>query len=370
MFHNTALIIANSVYQLLTAIHIKNALLPGQEADILVTDATPALQSYLPRLRETGLFHRVIRGLTAAINRQYGAKIEKINEAFQNAGSLLRWALSDELAEYAQVYFANFDLFTRMLAARLGENCAFTGFEDGFSSYVINFLREDRAPVNRHPAGIKIKEKLHKMLLYEPRLAMRGDGLPNLPLPKIPRRDPGLRELYNYVFDYKPLQEGADFIFLEQSFAADGIKSNDLDLMKECQQAVGPGRFLVKPHPRNPENRPFALGLSRKYASAAPWELTLMNEDVQNKTLITVCSNAALTGRIVFGLDLNTVMLYRLFQGKVLWKEDAVLWRYLLKFRRQFAGGNYYVPQTVYELRNILHYLGGEGRHEPTCSTC
>ena len=38
--------------------------------------------------------------------------------------------------------------------------------------------------------------------------------------------------------------------------------------------------------------------------------------------------------------------------------------QYLRKFRRQFAGNNYYVPQTVYELQDILMYLGG--RHEPT----
>ena len=80
------------------------------------------------------------------------------------------------------------------------------------------------------------------------------------------------------------------------------------------------------------------------------------------RTIITVCSNAALTGRLVFGMDMNTVMLYPLFQGKVLWQEDAVLKRYLRTFHRQFAGKNYYVPQTVYELRHILSYLGG--RHE------
>lgn len=155
-----------------------------------------------------------------------------------------------------------------------------------------------------------------------------------------------------------------DFIFLEQSFRAEGIKTNDLALMQLCQQTVGPGRFLVKPHPRNPENLPFQLGLTRKYPTGAPWELFLLNESPDRRTIITVCSNAALTSRIVFGMDINTLMLYRLFEGKVLWKEDAILKQYLRKFRRQFAGKNYYVPQTIYELQDILKYLGG--RHEST----
>src|SRR5699024_6105390 len=126
-----------------------------------------------------------------------------------------------------------------------------------------------------------------------------------------------------------------------------------------CQQAVGPGRFLVKPHPRNPENLPLQLGLTRKYPGRAPWELFLLNEPPDAYTVITVCSNAALTGRLVFDADPPVVMLYLLFEGKVLWKEDAILQKYLGKFHRQFGGKHYYVPKTGYELNHILAYLGG-----------
>ena len=55
----------------------------------------------------------------------------------------------------------------------------------------------------------------------------------------------------------------------------------------------------------------------------------------------------------------RVVLLYRLFTGKVLWKEDERLSRYLEAFRRRFGGKNYYVPETVYQLQAILKYLGG-----------
>ncbi|HJD24485.1 MAG TPA: alpha-2,8-polysialyltransferase family protein [Firmicutes bacterium] len=363
MPYRRALILANSVYQLLTAVHLRRALLEGAEADLLVTDVTPGLDGCLPRLRETGLFRRVLFAAAGEVNRLYpAAREEAVAEAFQNILPLLRGALSDELDEYDQVYFANFDLFTRLLAYwYYTRPCEFIGYEDGFSSYVIDFLREDRAAVNRHPDGRKIQDKVSRILLYEPRLAMRGDRLPNVPLPKISRDDPALREVLNYIFDYHPPEQEAGFLFLEQSFRAEGIAANDIALMQECRDAVAPGRFLVKPHPRNPENLPCRLGLTRPYRSSAPWELTLLNEDTENITLLTVCSNAALTGRIVFGLDIATVMLYRLFEGKVLWKEDDVLRRYLRRFRQEFAGSRYYVPETLYQLRSLLHYLDGAG---------
>lgn len=273
----------------------------------------------------------------------------------------MRWFLDEELGSYAEVYFANFDIFLRMLACLFYKReCEFICYEDGFSTYVIDFLREERALINRHPQGGKIREKVRKVLLYEPRLAMRMDALENQELPKIKREDQELKELLNYVFDYKSPRQEADFIFLEQSFRAEGISTNDAELMRECQKVVGSGRFVVKPHPRNSENLPSLLGLTRKYPVDVPWELFLLNENPENKiTVLTVCSNAALTGRIVFGMDVDTVMLYPLFEGRVLWKEDPILFRYLRRFRIQFAGRHYYVPETIYELRSILKYLGG-----------
>lgn len=326
-----------------------------------MTDNLPGGEVYAPRLMQTGLFRRVLLAATKEMNRKYAiGRDEEIAEGFAHIPSLFRWTLSDELTAYDQIYFSNFDIFARMLACVYDERpCEFICYEDGFSSYVIDYLRIDRAAVNRCPAGRKIHDKVSAVLLYEPRLAMRGDDLPNRPLPKIRRDDAPLRKLLNFIFDYKPPREQPEFLFLEQSFRAEGIKSNDLVLMQACLQAVGAGRFAVKPHPRNPEYVPYRMGLTRKYDVDVPWELFLLNEDVSDQTIITVCSNAALTGRLVFGLDINTVMLYPLFQGKVLWKEDAVLKRYLRKFRDEFAGSRYYVPQTLYELRHILEYLGG-----------
>ena len=122
---------------------------------------------------------------------------------------------------------------------------------------MIDYLREDRAPINRHPAGGKIREKVRRVLLYEPHLALRGDHLINQALPKVDRNDQELKLLLNYIFDYQKPEERMDFIFLEQSFRAEGIQTNDLALMRLCQQAVGPGRFLVKPPRATRKTCPF-----------------------------------------------------------------------------------------------------------------
>lgn len=361
MSNDRVLMIANSVYQLMTAVHIRQNLLPECQVDLIVTDITPSLSGCAERIRQTSLFHRVIYAVIGETNRKIGGGEEELSAVFRDIPQWLQWSLSEELDDYSQIYFSNYDLFIRMLACRYYHSpCEFLCYEDGFSSYVIDFLRSDRALVNRHAEGRKIKDKVKRVLLYEPRLAMRRDGLPNCAIPKIDPDDRKLRERLNYIFDYRRPDWCADFLFLEQSFRAEKIKTNDLELMEECRQTVGSARFAVKPHPRNPENLPLQRGLTRKIAGDAPWELFLLNEQPREITVITVCSNAALSSRLLFGMDIHTVMLYRLFQGKVLWKEDDRLAQYLRRFRRQFAGKQYYVPETVYELRSILGYLGGQ----------
>ena len=284
---------------------------------------------------------------------------EAVAQCFSQGEALLRWALGEALEPaYSQVYFPNFDWLARLLACRY--QCPFLWLEDGFSSYVIDFARPDRAAVNRHPLGAKLGERTEAALLYEPRLAMRGDGRKNLPLPKLSRQDGALRELLNFVFAYHPPQDLPPFLFLEQSFRAEGIPGNDLELMRLCQRAVGPGNFGVKPHPRNGDDLPQRLGLSRRVELRVPWELFLLNQEPPRPTVLTVCSNGALSGRLCLGLEDDTVMLYKLYTGKVLWKENHTLARFLEAYRRQFAGRNTYVPQTSYQAASILKFLGGQ----------
>ena len=311
------LTIVNSVYHLLTAVNLRRLSPAGEGADLLVTDATPGLPELIPRLRETGLFSRVLPVRAGELAQHYPMNREEaVAQCFSQGEALLRWALGEALEPaYSQVYFPNFDWLARLLACRY--QCPFLWLEDGFSSYVIDFARPDRAAVNRHPQGARLGEQVQAALLYEPALAMRGDSLPNRPLPKLSPGDGELLALLNFIFQYRRPPWLPPFLFLEQSFRAEGIPGNDLELMRLCQQA-------------------------------------------DRCCLVTVCSNGALSGRLCLGLDGNTVLLYKLYTGKVLWKENHTLARFLEAYRRQFAGGNTYVPQTSYQAASILKFLGGQ----------
>ena len=84
MLNNKVLLVVNSVYQLFTAVHMKRSILAKKEADLLVTDVTSVLHTYIPRLKETGLFAQVIFGKTKEWNQKYAAaKGGTLDEAFR-----------------------------------------------------------------------------------------------------------------------------------------------------------------------------------------------------------------------------------------------------------------------------------------------
>ena len=106
-----SLVLVNSVYHLMTAVQLGHLAPPGETADLVVTDITPGLQDLVPRLRETGLFTRVIPAQAAELSARYPMNNpEAVAQCFSQGAALLRWAFGEEApGEYAQVLFPNFD---------------------------------------------------------------------------------------------------------------------------------------------------------------------------------------------------------------------------------------------------------------------
>ena len=85
-----SLVLVNSVYHLMTAVQLGHLAPPGETADLVVTDATPGLQDLVPRLRETGLFTRVIPAQAAELSARYPMNNpEAVAQCFSQGAALL-----------------------------------------------------------------------------------------------------------------------------------------------------------------------------------------------------------------------------------------------------------------------------------------
>ena len=314
------LFLCNSVYQLLNALNLRMRVYGGERADIVVTDICPDHEGLAERLRATGLFETVYAVRAKFIFRQqYKHTMLSVNRWRIDPTSLLKQAGPVPKKAYARYLTAGFDDYISMLYIVLqkkNRQIEHLRFEDGGMSYV-----KDHACVNgverRMQKLFRIRPLgsiLAPMYLYEPRLYSAKDGRELLQMPKLSPDDGEFINTVNRVFNVsavEPLKEKA--VFFEASYYADGLTTNDRELVEMCHKTLG-GELAIKLHPRNGVNRFEDAGIAIMQTDM-PWELYCLNNDVSGKTLISVTSNAAISPQLFLEKPPRTVLLYKLFKG-------------------------------------------------------
>lgn len=363
------LFIVNTMYQLINTINIAMTIEEKGRHDVLISDHTPALHGKLKDIESTGLFQNVYYAETIPyIEEVKKYPPSKIIKKFEESYKHIPAVLDIDWPKYKKIYFANYDMFTRGLAHYYTDNSVeFIEYDEGFGNYVTNFKDKDRMESNQYEGCTKLFRDVKIKYLYEPELVMYEDGLELRKLPKISKKNKPLVQKLNQAFNYNGEMIEEKCIFIEQPFLADNIKNNDIELIYHASQKLGFDNFSVRPHPRNPYNRAFRLGISKNNYSSTPWELIILNNDMKERILITVCSNAVLTPKMLFDEEVNVIMLYRLIKGKILWKETDVVIDFMQKFLDYYKDKNYMVPETMLHYDIMLDKLtskGGNGEWE------
>ena len=316
----TNLFLCNSVYQLLNALNLRMNVFGEERADIVVTDICPDHEGLAARLRGTGLFETVYAVKSKFIFRQqYKHTRLSVNRYRFDPTSLLKQAGEIPGKAYARYLTGAFDDYISMLYIILqkkNRDIEHFRFEDGGMSYV-----RDHACVNEVERRMEklfrirpLGSILAPMYLYEPELYSAKDGREVLQMPKLSKDDAAFIEAVNKVFNVsqaEPLKEKA--VFFEASYYADGLTTNDRELVEACHNTLG-DELAIKLHPRNGVNRFEDAGIAIMQTDM-PWELYCLNNDVRGKTLISVTSNAAISPQLFLEEPPHTVLLYKLFKG-------------------------------------------------------
>ncbi len=355
--HKKDLYICNSVYQLLNAVNLRMNVFSEDAADVVISDICPDHERTAQRIRESGLFDSVYAVNSKFIFRQqYKHTRFRVNLYRVDPSSLLRKAGPIPKGKYDRYITAAFDDYISMLFVllqRRNRHIEHIRFEDGGMSYV-----KDHACVNdverrmqRLFGIVPLGSIRAPMYLYEPELYSAGDGRTVLPMPKLSKDDTRFISAVNGIFG---VAEGEELrqkaVFFEASYQADGLKTNDKELIELCGSILG-DELAIKLHPRNGVNRFRQAGIS-VFKSDMPWELYCLNYDVGGKLLISVTSNAAISPQLFLAEPPRTVLLYKLFQGKDVLLEIEEYKDYLAKILKKCP--RIRVPEDEAALRAAL----------------
>ena len=355
------LMICSSVFQLYTAMAIKEQFLKDEKVDLLLTDATPMFESlstnpellkvynnvfFAPEIHVSNQFNRIVR------SKYYRKLFDVFPKHYINK------ILKNKWEKYTDIYFSSFNTITIRLQAYLynkNKNLKTHLFEDGISTYTIR----SRYPwsiseTTREFLRIKnFEERFCDVYLFEPQLMCFDYGFPSIKIPS-PNTIPGLIELYDNIFKDNKNKIKEKFIFFEESFNNDGLVTNDAELINILWETLEKKDFILKNHPRNRKDR---------FKDVLPtvdfpmfWEHYIFKNDIENNVLVTVSSNTVFVPYILGKIKPTVVLLYKIFNGTNPVFKSGNFERYIEKYL-EYTEAKVYIPETIEEYEKCIQKI-------------
>ena len=307
------IIVCNTHYQLLVAVHMKLTVFKEDSVDCILTDCISNAESIVLNLQNSNVFEHVTLCMVRRLKIDGRSKyiMEKNFKKLVPAGFL---KLLNGKNRYQEMLFANMGGFSVQLGRYLlkfNPDIQFSMYEDGLSSYS-GIYREF---YNQLTNSGGIKYIIKKMLRYNivalvnayyvfcPELMVwENPFTKKLPPIEVDREE--LRDILNYVYKYNELEDSYSerVIFFEES--------NDLAIVDKLADAYGKDNIFIKRHPRNEINRFENLMYKTNINKSIPWELIALNIDLNNKVLVTMTSSSVANTFLLFNSKAKIVFDY------------------------------------------------------------
>lgn len=324
------LYICNSVYQILVSLWIKHSINSDVSGDLIISNHMNNGSELAARIRKEGYFDQVyyVESLDYARYRTpYSRKERYREELFPKKVLTQYWPGA---SAYSKVYMANPDRFAQLTfnaLSRVSPDVQAVLFEDGMLTYSQMFCSDVESSRIKLDTQIKrfvyryvfrrksLCDNIKEILLFHPKDLDWQPDFVVTELAKINCEDTCFRNMCNRVFRYDGNTDHYDrkYLFMEESFAAEGVPINDVQLLQQLALRVGKENIMVKIHPRNPVNRFAQEGFVTNRNTSIPWELIVMNlGDISDMTLVTVASSSVLNPMMIFGKKVKAYSLYNL----------------------------------------------------------
>lgn len=133
------------------------------------------------------------------------------------------------------------------------------------------------------------------------------------------RDDKTFVTLANKVFSYVEDEKirDADVMIMGESLNADRRLGNqDADIYRELIKRYPDKKFVLKPHPREKEDR-FAQLCPVIKAKNIPWELYALNEDFSNKIFTSICCTTMISSKLLYDDEPRCILLYKILKDQI-----------------------------------------------------
>lgn len=362
----------STFYQLINAINIKINILGETIAADLILNCSTDFSLLVQRLKESKLFDQIIEMDDSTNDNR---AIRELSDKEKELAVLTPEKYIDSTffleKNYTDYYIPVDDEYAKLiyyLLVKLGNDINVHIFDESKSTYVLNIKsRAEKDGMFSNQYGNKnFFNCIKELLLYEPELYM-GANLKCVitKIPKLNKKDPRIQRIYNFIFgiDELPLEK---YIFFESPFYWDKLTMDDMEIIEKLADLVGIENIAIKLHPRNRIDRFTKRGFKVLPNKSIPWELFLLNYSLKDKILVTISSNALITGDMLYGVPVFGIQMFRLLN---VGRDADILKLYKkldVKMLEKYNDPNIHLftPTNWEELIEQIKYINGRIEYE------
>ncbi|WP_028274627.1 polysialyltransferase family glycosyltransferase [Atopococcus tabaci] len=361
------LVVCGTPFQALNLLTLQKTVFKDETVDVVVIDHTPVNRSIYKKLKEMDLFNDVFFAETV----QY-SNGGKSNYGFvRDMVELKHFLNSDKMT--SQVPFKTYD-YDRVLVPsddppshvfwyhikKHNPNAELYLSEDGTKTYSFFDLTMSKFKSFYLKKLFKMGffEEIKGAYLHSPEYFPYQDrGLDLVRIPPLDKTDPVVKEVMNSVFDYEPekgtIDDNTRFIFFDQAFQFESELEEQARLYKLIEKHAAADELVTKLHPRNKRHV-----YSRTMYQSYPFELLQLNNNIEDKVLISGVSTACLTPKLVFNEEAHVILLYKLLRSPIFQQEQKAYFEFAEKVKNDYVNKDrFFIPETEEELVDIIKHL-------------
>lgn len=363
------LVYCTTYYHLFNAIQLKLTKLSDEIVDIVLSADTD-FQDLEKSLKDSNLFNNVI--LSNVSNFFWCKEFGELKDSVKSEWFLKKVREGHRLPianQYKHLYIGLDDAYNKFLYYCMIQNIEGTMlnvhiYDEGTASYVTSIserLKKDGIPHN-YFGDKSFKFAVKEILLYAPELRIVQDIYPVNNIPKIDRNNQNIKNIFNKIFCYNGFIE-EKYVYFESATFQDLKVTMDSYILKIVTNLVGKENIVVKLHPRTQNDRFTRRGYNVMPRESVPWEIYMLNENVENKIFISNSSTSALTAKTIFNVTVPTINLFRLdFLEETLYTRQKNFPK-VYKMQEEIFNEKrkcFFAPKNEKELERIIRFLERE----------
>lgn len=299
------LIICNTYYQLIMALHICDVMFEYDNVTLILTDQTRGMEDVAFKLHEMKICQNVYYLKTKEICSKKNGLSNKIDDVYKMIkGDKKYQYICDE--KYDELLYYNPDIFTHIIFAELYCQNKFiecSRYEEGILSYGNKFAIFSKLYWARKIREIikndNLEECTKKFYCCYPE-NYNGE-LDVIKVPVISQYS-NVAKLLVALFDIDLHSEKyiEKYIFFTSVYDFEGENAiGEYEVVEKIAKVVGKHNILIKQHPRDNRNVYIDSGYRVDLNSSVPWEAIQLGYDFSDKILITVNSGSVLSANLM-----------------------------------------------------------------------